>query len=118
MRIEITSKQMEITDAIRSRVESRFEKLSRFDVPLIKPHVIITEEPKSFKIEANITIPNNQLFAEAEHSDLYAAINQLGQKLERQLNRSLKKPVAQRNTRNGKTMFRNIPDEQTEDSVT
>jgi ribosome-associated inhibitor A len=103
---------MNITDAIRARVESRFEKLSRFDVPLINPHVIITSEPNSFKIEANITIPNNQLFAEADHEDLYAAINQLGQKLERQLNRYLKKPVAHRGTRSGKAMLKDIPEEQ------
>lgn len=106
MRIEITAKQLEITAPMRARVESRFDKLSRFDVSLIKPHVIINKEPQGFKIEASVTVPNGQLFAEAQHEDLYAAINQLGQKLERQLNRFVKKPTAHRNIRSGKAMLK------------
>ena len=49
-----------------------------------------------FIIEATAGIPNGKLFAQAEHEDLYAAITELGQKLERQLTRHIEKPIARR----------------------
>ncbi|MFE8711322.1 ribosome hibernation-promoting factor, HPF/YfiA family [Aeromonas allosaccharophila] len=96
MKIEITSKIIDITPAIRERIESRFEKLERLQVPLITPHVIVSKERLMFTVEASAGIPNGKLFAQAEHEDLYAAINELGQKLERQLNRHTEKPIARR----------------------
>ena len=89
MRIEITSKQITITDTMRTKIEERFQKLEKLQVPLIKPHCIISKEPKGVKIEANIGVPNDKIFAHAEHDDLYTAIGQLFQKVERQLNKYL-----------------------------
>lgn len=96
MKIEITSKIIDITPSIRERIESRFEKLERLQVPLITPRVIVSKERLMFNVEASAGIPNGKLFAQAEHEDLYAAINELGQKLERQLNRHTEKPIARR----------------------
>jgi ribosome-associated inhibitor A len=107
MRIEITSKQITITDTMRTKVEERFEKLEKLQIPLIKPHCIITKEPKGVKIEATIGVPNGKVFAHAEHDDLYTAIGQLFQKIERQLNKYLHKSEADRSKRHGKDMCRN-----------
>jgi len=107
MRIEITSKQITITDTMRSKVEERFQKLEKLQIPLIKPHCIITKEPKGIKIEATIGVPNGKVFAHAEHDDLYIAIGQLFQKIERQLNKHLHKSEASRAKNNGKDMCRN-----------
>lgn len=106
MKIEITSKHTEVTAAMRERIESRFEKLERYMVDFIKAHVIITQEPKGFKIEANISIPQNKLFAQAEAEDLYVAINQLGQKLQRQLNKITHKDDSHRSERQTKVLNR------------
>lgn len=95
--LKITSKQFEVTTPIRERVESRFEKLSRHDVQLINPHVIISQEKALFKIEASVGVPQGDLFAQAKHENLYAAITAMGQKLEKQLNRLIHKPEAKRN---------------------
>ncbi|WP_435236128.1 ribosome hibernation-promoting factor, HPF/YfiA family [Psychromonas sp. PT13] len=107
MRIEITSKQITITDTMRTKVEERFEKLEKLQVPLIKPHCIITKEPKGVKIEANIGVPSDKIFASAEHEDLYTAIGQLFQKIERQLNKYIHKSEAARAKNHGKDMCRN-----------
>ena len=106
MIIDITSKAIDVTPNIRERIASRFAKLERLQVPLITPQVIIVKEGLAFIVEAKIGIPNGQLFAQAEHEDLYAAVTLLGQKLERQLNRHLAKPVAHRGTRSGKEQCR------------
>ena len=107
MRIEITSKQIAITDSMRAKVEERFEKLEKLQFPLIKPHCIITKEPKGLKIEATIGIPNGKVFAHAEHEDLYTAIGQLFQKIERQLNKHIHKSESARAKNNGKDLCRN-----------
>ncbi|WP_076407762.1 ribosome hibernation-promoting factor, HPF/YfiA family [Shewanella sp. UCD-KL12] len=95
---KITSKHLEVTPLIRERIEARLEKLSRHDVQLINPHVIIIQEKQQFKIEAAVGIPNHKLFAQAKHEDLYSAINAMGQKLEKQLNRLTHKGESQRHT--------------------
>jgi len=106
MKIEITSKQITITDTMRTKVEERFEKLEKLQIPLITPHCIITKEPKGVKIEAAMGIPNGKIFAHAEHDDLYTAIGQLFQKIERQLTKSIHKSEATRAKNNGKDMCR------------
>ena len=107
MRIEITSKQITITDTMRTRVEERFEKLQKLQISLIKPHFIITKEPKGVKIEATIGVANGKVFAHAEHDDLYVAITQLFQKIERQLNKHIHKDEANRAKNHGKDLCRN-----------
>lgn len=96
MSITITSNVIDISPAIRERVESRFAKLTRRQVPLITPHVIIHKEGLKYQIEATAGVRHDTLFAKAEDENLYAAIKDLGQKLERQLNRYADKPLAQR----------------------
>ena len=97
MTIEITSKHMAITTPMREKISACFDRLEKMQVPLIKPHFIITQEPKGFTINATIGIPNGDLCATATHDDLYSAITQLGQKLEKQLHKHVDKPNAQRN---------------------
>ena len=107
MRIEITSKQITITDTMRRKVEERFEKLQKLQISLIKPHFIITKEPKGIKIEGTIGVANGKVFAHAEHNDLYVAITQLFQKIERQLQKHIHKDEANRAKKNGKDLCRN-----------
>ena len=106
MLIDITSKVLDVTPAIQARVTSRFEKLERLQVPLITPHVVIHKEGLVFTVEATCGIPNDTLFAQAEHEDLHAAINALGQKLERQLIKCAARPQAHRAQRSGKEQCR------------
>ena len=48
------------------------------------------------KFEAVLTVPKGQLVASSIHDDLYVAINEVEQKLERQLNKLRHKPEARR----------------------
>ena len=106
MRIEITSKQITITETMRTKIEEKFEKLEKLQIPFITPHFIITKEPKGVKIESTINVPNDKIFAHAQNDDLYVAIGQLFQKLERQLTKYLHKSEASRAKNNGKDMCR------------
>ena len=96
MILNITSKQMEITAAIRDHVEDRLAKLEKWQAHLINPHIVLSKAPKEFVVDATINTPNGTLVASAKHEDMYTAINDLIGKLERQLNKVQHKPEARR----------------------
>ncbi|MDP8078792.1 ribosome hibernation-promoting factor, HPF/YfiA family [Phocoenobacter skyensis] len=96
MTINISSKQMDITPAIRSHIEGRLAKLRKWHTQLINPHFMIHKLPKSYEVDVTIGTPNGDLFAKAEEDDLYKAINSVEQKLEVQLNKQKTKAEARR----------------------
>ena len=49
MTMNITSKQMEITPAIRQHVADRLAKLEKWQTHLINPHIILSKEPQDRK---------------------------------------------------------------------
>ncbi|MDA9558140.1 ribosome-associated translation inhibitor RaiA [Vibrio sp.] len=97
MKINVTGKNINVTSAIRSHIESKFDKLNKWQVSIINAHAIFSEEPNNkMKFEAVITIPKGKLVASSTHEDLYAAVNDVEQKLERQMNKLRHKPEARR----------------------
>lgn len=54
MTMNITSKQMEITPAIRQHVADRLAKLEKWQTHLINPHIILSKEPQGFVADATI----------------------------------------------------------------
>ncbi|MEH6532097.1 MAG: ribosome-associated translation inhibitor RaiA [Photobacterium frigidiphilum] len=106
MTLEITGKNIDITPAIRERLEFKFKKLEKFQLPLANKHVMISKEPsKTFKIEASAAIPGGKIVASAEHNDLFGAITELYQKLERQINKQAHKPAARRASHSDKPVI-------------
>ena len=85
MTLNISSKQMDITPAIRSHIEDRLAKLDKFHTQLINPHFMIHKQPHDYEVEATIGSPLGDLVAKATHADLYTAINEVQTKLESQL---------------------------------
>lgn len=68
MTLNITSKQMDITPAIRSHVEDRLTKLEKWQAQLINPHIVLSKEPKGFVADATIVNKfNGPLVASAKH---------------------------------------------------
>ena len=85
MSLNISSKQMEVTPAIRTHIEERLAKLDKYHTQLINPHFMIHKQPNSYEVEATIGSPLGDLVAKAVHEDLYNAINEVEKKLEAQL---------------------------------
>lgn len=96
MILNITSKHMDITPAIRNYLEEKFTKLGKWRTELINPHFILSKEPSIFVVDATIVTKGSQLVASAKHDDMYTAINDLMNKLEKQLNKTKRKPKSRR----------------------
>tara|TARA_B110000977_G_scaffold45461_1_gene61786 strand:+ start:10266 stop:10553 length:288 start_codon:yes stop_codon:yes gene_type:complete len=85
MQLTISGHHLEITDAIREYVNSKFAKLERHYEQITSTSVILTVEKLSQNAEATVHVSGAELFANAQHEDLYAAIDSLTDKLDRQL---------------------------------
>ena len=85
MQINLTGHHMDITPAIKLFVHEKFERLERHFDHITNIHVILTVEKERQKAEATIHVNRGNLFAEAQHEDMYAAIDILLDKLDRQV---------------------------------
>ncbi len=85
MNIDITGHHIEVTDSLRAYVNEKFERLERHFDNVTKTHVILTVEKKVQKAEASIHVSGGNLFADATSDDMYAAIDSLTDKLDRQV---------------------------------
>jgi len=91
MQINITGHHMDITPALRSYVENKLERIERHFDNLIKIHVILSVEKERQKAEATIQVNRGNVFADEEHEDMYAAIDGLIDKLDRQIKKHKEK---------------------------
>ena len=91
MQISITGHHIDITPALRTYIENKFERLERHFDNMTNTHVILTVEKERQKAEATIHVSKGNLFADAEHEDMYAAIDSLIDKLDRQLKKHKEK---------------------------
>ena len=88
IRFEIHGDNLTITDAIRNYIEDKIGKLERYfnNVPNAVAHVKVkTYSNSATKIEVTIPLKDVTLRAEERHDDLYAGIDLITGKLERQV---------------------------------
>jgi len=85
MHVIVTGHHLEITEALRNHVDAKFAKLERHFDNVTDVHVILTVEKLVQKAEATVQISGAKLFAEDHQEDMYAAIDNLVDKLDRQI---------------------------------
>ena len=85
MQINLTGQHLELTDPLRAYVEEKFQRLERHFDNVIDVHVVLSVEKLRQKAEASLLLGGNQLHAEAVTEDMYAAIDGLVDKLDRQV---------------------------------
>ena len=85
MQMTISGHHLDVTDPIREYVIAKLAKLERHYDHINSTAVILSVEKLSQKAEATIHVSGGELFANAENEDLYAAIDALSDKLDRQL---------------------------------
>lgn len=91
MQINITGQQMDVTPALRDYIESKLQRLERHFDQMTKIHVILSVEKERQKAEATISVARGELFADTEQESMYAAIDSLMDKLDRQLKKHKEK---------------------------
>ncbi len=91
MQINLTGHHIDITDSLRNYVNEKMEKLERHFDKVSNTHVILTLENLNHKAEATVHMSGNDIFAEASEGDMYAAIDSLVGKVDRQVKKHMEK---------------------------
>jgi putative sigma-54 modulation protein len=85
MQINLTGHHVEITESLREYVISKFSKLERHFDQINNINVILNVEKLQQIAEAKVSLRGTEVFATSEHADMYAAIDILIDKLDRQV---------------------------------
>ncbi|NUN50014.1 MAG: ribosome-associated translation inhibitor RaiA [Candidatus Brocadiae bacterium] len=86
MRVQITAKHVDMTDEIRDYAEERGEKLGRFYDRITAVDVVLTRDGNDYGAEMICHGTRGQkLMAKLSHEDLFAAIDLVTDKMERQV---------------------------------
>jgi putative sigma-54 modulation protein len=85
MQVIVTGQHLEVTDALKAHIDAKFEKLARHFDNVTDVHVILSVEKLVKKAEATLQLSGAKLFAEDHQEDMYAAIDAMVDKLERQI---------------------------------
>ena len=87
MNLNVSGHHVEVTPALRTYVQSKLERVNRHFDHVIDAHVILTVEKLRQKAEVTLHVRGKDLHCESEEEDLYAAIDLLADKLDRQVQR-------------------------------
>ena len=108
MRITVSGKNIEVTNALRSTVEKKMSKLEKYFNPDVEAHATLSVEKNRQIVEVMISVGGILLRAEEAHDDMYASIDIVVDKLEGQIRKQ--KTKLQRRNHMESLRFQFIPD--------
>ncbi len=90
MNLTISGHHLDVTPSLRTYVQSKLERITRHFDQVVGVKVLLSvekqkEKEKRQRAECNIHVKGNDLFAESSHQDLYAAVDEMVDKLDRQV---------------------------------
>ncbi|MEK9585009.1 MAG: ribosome-associated translation inhibitor RaiA [Halieaceae bacterium] len=85
MNLTVSGHHMNVTPAIRQHVENKLLPIERHGEHITHAEVTLIVERHLHKAEASIHVSGGDLFASCESDDMYAAIDALAAKLDRQI---------------------------------
>lgn len=92
MNLTISGHHLEVTPALRSYVSSKIDRVTRRFDQVTDIRVLLSvenqkEKDRRQRAECTLAVKGGELHAETAHEDLYAAIDELMDKLDRQISR-------------------------------
>ncbi|MFT7653856.1 MAG: putative sigma-54 modulation protein [Limisphaerales bacterium] len=85
MQLSISGHHVDLTESLTTYINQKFEKLERHSDQLTQVHVVLSVEKLEHHAEATAHLSGGDLFANAHAEDMYAAIDSLVDKMDRQL---------------------------------
>lgn len=85
MHINLTGHHVEISTPLRNYVQNKFQRLLQRVDNIIKVHIVLSVNKLEQKADATIQLSGATLYADMIHDDMYAAIDGLIDRVDRQL---------------------------------
>lgn len=87
MQINVTGHHVDVTPSLRQYVLDKMERVSRHFDHVISANVVLTVERHEQQAEVTVQAPGRSLFANHSADDMYAAIDGMADKIDRQVRR-------------------------------
>jgi putative sigma-54 modulation protein len=92
MNLTISGHHLEVTPALRGYVTTKLDRITRHFDQVVDVKVLLTidnmkEKELRQRAECNVHVKGLDIFAESSNADLYAAVDELADKLDRQVGR-------------------------------
>ena len=100
MNLHLSGHHLEITPALRDYVTNKLSRITHHFDHVIDVHVIMSVEKLKQKIEASVHLSGKDIHVESCDADMYAAIDTLADKLDRQIIKHKEKSVEHRVNQN------------------
>ncbi len=94
MKYIIIGKNIEVTEGLKTAVESKLGKLERYFTPDTEVHVTLSVQKEHQKIEVTIPVKGNIIRSEQVSDDMYVSIDLVEEVIERQLRKYKNKLIA------------------------
>jgi putative sigma-54 modulation protein len=91
MNLQISGHHLEITPAIHEYAKGKLERVTRHFDNVIDVNVILSVDKLKQKAEVTVHLSGKDVYVEATEEDLYAAIDSLADKLDRQIQKHKQK---------------------------
>ncbi|HEY8856769.1 MAG TPA: ribosome-associated translation inhibitor RaiA [Rugosibacter sp.] len=85
MNLNLTGHHVEITPALRDHVTLKLERVAHHFDHITSTHVILSVDKLQQKAEVTLHVKGKDIYADAIDADMYAAIDLLAEKLDRQI---------------------------------
>lgn len=93
MQLSVSGQQIDVTDSLRNYVSSKINKIERHFDLVSDIHCILKVEKLRHTAEATVSVNGGKIFADSTEDDMYAAIDSLVDKLDRQVRKYKEKMV-------------------------
>ncbi len=104
MQLNVTGHHVDIASPLRNYVVSKLEKIERHFDLVSDVHCILTVEKLRHKAEATVSVNGGKIYADSTEEDMYAAIDGLVDKLDRQV-KKYKEKLADHHARDTKKRY-------------
>lgn len=99
MNLHLSGHHVDVTSAMREYVTSKLNRITRHFDHVIDVNVMLSVDKLRQKVEANVHVRGKEIHAESTEPDMYAAIDSLADKLDRQVVRYKEKLLSHRTDR-------------------
>ncbi len=99
MNLHLSGHHLELTASLRDYITAKLDRVTRHFDHVIDVNMILSVEKLKQKVEANVHLSGKDIFVESHDTDMYAAIDNLIDKLDRQIIKHKEKHAERRSGR-------------------
>jgi len=105
MQLNLTGHHVEVTPPLKDYLKNKLTRIERHFDHVTDIHCILTVEKLRHKAEATVNVSGGTIFADSVEDDMYAAIDGLIDKLDRQIKKHKEKLTDQHARQSDKRSF-------------